>query len=154
MENFNLAQFLTLLGVIVGGLFAAFSLMDKGIKDRGKVKDDLDDKIRKLLQEENKELSDKVDSLSDKVADLTDKQNKAETENNLLKEVFQGRDKDAMAYRSEGREAMKLVKEITQVSINNGKKTDAILDGMAKQNKNIERLAKALEKHIANLDGR
>lgn len=154
MENFNLAQLLTILGVMIAGIFAAFSLIDKGIRERSKTKDELDDKIRSLLQEENKELADKVNNLTNKIELISKKQIEIESENKILKAIFQGRDDDALKYREEGRETFKLAKDVAKMIVTNGKKTDAIIAGMATQNKNIERLAKALEKHIANIDGR
>lgn len=114
--------------------------------------DGAEDRIRALLKDEVEALSNKITSLEEDIAKQTVqidvlKKNvvSLEEQNNILKEIFQGRDTDAVTYRSEGRLAMKKIEEIAPLVIENNHNTKEAL-------KSIDMLYKAIEKHLKNLE--
>lgn len=122
------------IGFIVTGVFALAAIFDKVRNQRIKDSDVADERLVQILQTTVGELEKKVKSLEeahrlnqDMIVGLTAK-------NELLEKLFQGRDPETKEFQKAGFEAMK--------------KADLLLTQNNTMNKNIERLAIAIEKHI------
>lgn len=137
----------------VGGV-ALYGVFNQKYKDKQNEETDLEDRIRSLYKEENKVQEDKIKDLLNRV-DIFEKQiEKLISENKILKDIFQGRDGQTIEFQKQGFLAMKQANEMhmllieqKEVSLQNRKEIE-------QTNKNIERLAQAIEKHLeARVEG-
>lgn len=124
------------------GFVALWGVLDKSLRDRNKEKTSLEDKVRALYQEESKQLQEQVTVLSEQVKKLT-------TENEVITKIFQGRDSQTLEFQKQGFEVMKqfaqtanTISETHQLAVKNH-------NGLREMTKNIERLFKIMEKHLA-----
>jgi len=147
-------NFVGLLAAFAVGAVVLAGLLDNAARKRKQMdeqeRNTLDQKIRSLYQEEKKLQDDKIDRLQETVTELSSKVTTLEAENKIMKDLIQGRDKETLAYRERGLKAMDLSEDMAKIITSNGKKTDALLLSMESQNKNITRLAQAIEKHLKN----
>lgn len=138
-------EWLTIAGFAIAGFFAIAHLFDKNAKSQKEEFSKQEDKLRKLYQEEIGVLGKKVDEQADTIKELTKKVDTVTVENNLLKSIVTGTDDSTQKYRAKAEASMELatrthamVLEIQKSVEKNGKETL----------KNIERLYKAIEKHL------
>ena len=154
MGLLTLPNLLALLTAFAVGAVVLAGLLDNAARKRKQMdeqeRETLDQKIRSLYQEEKKLQDDKIDRLQETVTELSSKVATLEAENKIMKDLIQGRDKETLAYRERGIKAMDLSEDMAKIITSNGKKTDALLKSMESQNKNITRLAQAIEKHLKN----
>lgn len=144
----NIPLFITLTGLFVVGLVAMYGVFDKKMKSKIVEEDGLDDRIRALYKEESDAQSKKISILTSKLEGLEKDIEKMLNENRLFKDIFQGRDSQTIEFQKQGFEAMKttgdmkiLMIEQKQVSLENKREIMMV-------NKNVERLALAIEKHL------
>lgn len=112
--------------------------------------DSLEERIKKLYQEENKKLSDKLSTLQEEVDVLKEQNIRISSEykevkksNEQLIQIFQGRDEKTVEFQTRGFEAMMVAKETKDLLLLEIAKSDKIAT-------NIERLFKLIEQHLAN----
>lgn len=126
------------IGIIVTGVFSAINIFDRQRKKRQKANDEADDRLVNILKDTVAGLEKKVETMGKQLADQARKILKLETENETMTKVLQGRDADAKNLY----ENAKVAKNITE-------ENRKLLLGA---NKNIERLAAAIEKHLDNAE--
>lgn len=124
----------TTIGFIVTGIFALITLFDRGRKQKQDDTDRADDRLINLVKETNVELEKKVKVLQDSDVEKGNLISKLQGKNELLEKIFQGRDDQTQQFQKQGFEAMK--------------KTEIVIKEMVGINKNIERLAEVIERHL------
>lgn len=136
----------TIASIVIIGFFAAISLFDRTKRERAKLASEETTELISILKE-------KIEALETRVKDAEDNAKIAKTqveevrkENNRLVEILQGRDQNTMKYQEMGLKAMETAFETHKAVLNNGHKIEAV-------NKNVERLALAIEKHLKKQEG-
>ena len=141
MDFDNVPLWLVIVGAIIAGALAAWGVLDKQLRDRNKEKDNLEDRVRALYQEESKQLRDSVDDLTEQVKTLR-------TENEVITKIFQGKDTNTQEFQKQGFEVMKQF-AITNSVISETHKLMVETNGnMVNMAKSIEKMATALEKNV------
>lgn len=127
---------------VIIGILSLWGIIDRALRDRNKEKTSLEDKVRELYKAESQQLQEQVTTLSDQVKKLT-------TENEVITKIFQGRDSQTIEFQKQGFEVMKqfaqtaaTISETHQLAVKNH-------NGLREMTKNIERLLKIMEKHLA-----
>jgi len=148
----NLPSWLTILlinlSVVVVGVLAIAGIFDRRTKERQKESQDLEDRVRALYKEEVTQQKTEISELRAEVANLKDRSIKMEAENQIMKELLQGRDGETIQFRERAEYTMELVNKLSEIAVKNGSKTDAVMEAVKATNKNVERLAVAIEKHL------
>lgn len=144
----NLPNWVTIIGLIATGLVAGFGVFDARIRTRRKDENDIEDRVITLLKEQNTQLTVKINDYEQKFTSLNEKVAKVEAQNQLMKEILQGVDKESVDYKQQGRQAMETIQQLAEVAASNGKKTDKVMEAVQATNKNVERLATAIERHL------
>lgn len=145
----DLPQWILIAGILATGIIAGFGVFDARARARRKDENEIEDRVIKLLKEQNDELTKKIENYELKFTQIDTKVRRIEAQNQLMKEILQGSDKDSMEYRKRGTKAMEQITELGKISAENGRKAKAIIEAVKGTNRNIERLAKAIEKHLA-----
>lgn len=144
------STFFIVIPAVVIGIFATIGITESKARERTKARqtesDELQEKIKKLYQEESRAQDEKIQEQDKQLKDLNERLVTIEAENKLMKRLLNGTDDKSLAYRAKVETTLKLVDELAQVIILNGKKTDKIMLGVQMVNKNIEKLARAIEK--------
>ncbi len=122
------------IGIVVVGIFSVLSMIDRQGKRKREESDAADDRLVSILKGTVAELREKVDGLSNQLGEQAKKILKLETENNTLTRVLQGRDADMKSLYENANATKKFTEENRK-----------LLLGV---NKNVERLAVAIEKHL------
>lgn len=139
--------------VVAGGL-VVIGITDKKTRERMAERqaeaEKLQESIRKLYQEESAAQNEKIHELTTNIAELTTRLNVVEGENRVMKAILQGTDPKQAEYRKRVEVTLTLVDKLADVILQNGKKSDKILEETLIINKNIETLAKAIKKANAN----
>lgn len=140
------------LAAIIAGVIASFSYWSKESKKNRKDQDDADTSVRDLLREEIEALNKKINRLTQmseeqafQIETLKKTQLELQRQNDIFTKIFQGRDEDAVAYRKEGRETMQRVKDLEPIMIETNGNCKEVL-------KSIDKLYKAIEKHLEQLE--
>lgn len=147
--SINWQSFILVGTAFVIGLVALWGLFDTRTKQRRKELDEQEDRLITLLKEEISQLKKsqeegeiRVREMSEKytkeLRDLRDKIIKVNGENEILKALLEGRDKTSLEFQKQGFEAIKRTERMEKT----------ITIGFKTMNANIERLAKAIEKHL------
>lgn len=148
----NIPQWLSVLllnlSVVVIGILAIAGIFDRRTKERQRESQELEDRVRALYKEEVTQQKTEINELRIEVANLKDRSIKMEAENQLMKELLQGRDGDSVQFRERAEHTMELVDKLSEIAVKNGSKTDAVMEAVKSTNKNVERLAIAIEKHL------
>lgn len=134
----TITEWTTLLAGVILGIFALWGVFDKLKKTRQDDSNKIDDRLIKLLKEQVEALEKKVSEQQMLLAENIKKVDTLVSENQLLREVLQGRDREAEEYRKKGLRAMSQADEILTISKGNAK--------------NIERLYQAIESHLRNIE--
>ena len=142
----NLPTLITFTTLWIGGLIAVWGLFDQKLKARAKERDDQEDRIIELYKTEVGVLKTKVDTYDNELKSMRNELSRIWGENKLLLDLVTGQDKDTMVWRGRTEQAMKLIEEIGNLAVQNGKKMDAVIDMNQTTTHNIERLAQAIEK--------
>jgi glutamine synthetase type III len=141
-----------MLGIFFTGLVAVYGIFDKKMKNRIKEAGDLDEKVRTLYREESDAQAKKISELTSKMAELEKSMEKIISENKIMKEIFQGRDGQTLEFQKQGFEAIKTAAEIKSMVLEQRTISLQNKDGILNVNKNVERLAKAIEKHLQSIE--
>lgn len=139
------AEFQTVLSivtVIVLGAFSVATLFDKGRRDRSKLASEETQELISILQQKIKALEDRVTTTESDAKTAKEEAIKVKAENGTLREILQGRDAATIEFQKQAMEAMKVGYDTNKMAHENSLKLDAA-------NKNIERLAKAIELHLS-----
>ncbi len=135
----------SMISVIVLGLFALINLIDKGMSSRRKLITDADKELITTLQEQVKVFKEKAESAESIARNTQIEFEKLKTENQTLREVVQGKDLTSLEFQKAGLEAIKRA----EVSYQLIEKTFTLVSG---QTASIEKLYKAIEKHLATME--
>lgn len=137
----QIPTWILLIGAVVVGAFVVLGLFDREKRNRGKEKDDLEDRVRVLYAEESKQLREQLEGLTEEVKKLR-------AENKVITEIFQGRDTTTVEFQKQGFETMRqfaitnrMIAETHKIALQNK-------NGLGKMGKNIEKLVNTLEKHL------
>lgn len=140
---------------IIAGIFAVLNIVDKSKREKEKELDEIDTKVISLLKEQVTQLEKRVKDQDEKlkfattleirikeqdilIKETADKLQALIAENNILREILQGRDQDTIFFQKTVIEA-----------VERGKQTFEIV---SKTNKITERLLRAIEKHLQHLE--
>lgn len=140
----TIPAWVTTLALVIGGIFVVIGITDKKAKDRKSEEETLQEKIKKLYQEESGIQDEKIKEQAEKLKALGERLIVVETENTLMKELLKGTDVTTVAYRARVEATLTLVDKLSEIITLNGKKTDAILVLAEKTNENIEKLIDVL----------
>lgn len=152
----NLPNIVAVATAVAAGSAAAFGIFDKKLKDRRQAdfneRDLIENKIRDLYQEAQLAQDKKIEQLVKQVDELTKNYLKQKGENEVLVRIFQGRDDESVEYRKRGYETFDLAAKIGNIIVNNTEMLEKILENLAIQGANTERLAIAIERQVEHLD--
>lgn len=137
----NIPIIVGLIIALVVGLIAIYGLFDKKVKDKLGEENTLEDRIRNLYKEESDAQTKKITDLTEKVNSLEKEMTRVSDENKVFKDVFQGRDSQTLEFQRQGFDAIKKANELHAMLVE--QKEIAL-----QTNKNIERLATAIEKYL------
>ncbi len=152
MDNlFGLPQWFTTFTVVltsvVGAVVVVLNVLDKKLKEREALSDNLQEKIKKLYQEESAAQDSKIQEQAVKIKDLGERLATVEGENKTMRSILQGTDANSTEYRKRVEATLILVDQLAKIIALNGTKTDAILKLSEKTNENIEKLIRAIGKN-------
>lgn len=137
----NIPVIITIIGLFAVGFVGIYGIFNQKFKDKRTEEDTLEERIRALYQEENKAQNAKIQDLLSKV-ELFEKQIATLiSENKVLKDIFQGKDQQSVEFQKQGFMAIKKAETMYKMIAENNKE-------IKQTNKNIERLAVAIEKHL------
>lgn len=140
LESFpgTVAGWAGLLTIILVGVFALIGIFDKVRKQREEDANKVDDRLIKLLKDQIEALERRVTALDKELLETKTSLQTMQIENKTLRDVLQGRDGALQDYMKTGLSAMAEIHEVLKLTRENGK--------------NIERLYKAIEKHLGKLE--
>ncbi len=158
MQNFmqqlfsNVPVLVTSITLVVVGLVAIYGLLDREFKTRMKEKlgeeNSLDDRIKTLYKEESAAQEKRITDLTKKLLVMEEDIKRLSTENRVMRDVLQGKDSQSVEFQKMGMDSMKqfaemqkIVYEQHKISLENREETRQV-------NRNVERLAKAIETYI------
>ena len=131
-------EWLEMIAIVVVGIFAIITLIDRESNRRKLEIDKQEDRVITLLKEEVQTMKGKYDDLQQRFQDQELKFKELMTENTTLREIVQGRDASTLEYQKAGLASMK-----------NG---EIVLQEVQKSNKNMERIASLIERHMKQVD--
>ena len=134
-----------MISVIVLGIFALISLIDKGINSRRKQISDADKELITTLQEQVKVLKEKAEGAETRSLNTQMDFEKLKAENLTLREILQGRDQTSMEFQKAGMEAIKRSEQTTQM-------IEKTFQLVSSNTQSIEKLYKAIEKHLSTME--
>lgn len=145
----NWQSVLLILAAQVAGLIALIGLLDQGIKQKRKETNEQEDRLIKLYKDEidqlkknqeqsEQELKDLRIQYETEFKELNEKIVKVNGENEIMKALLEGRDKTSLEFQKQGFAAIKRSERMEKLTTS----------GFTTMNSNIERLAKAIEKHL------
>lgn len=143
MQNLQIWQAVSILawlGLAVGAYFYLKKAKNDGTEE---AQGQSNKTLRDLVEDQNKKLvwqTNKIEELEEHIKGIKKRLDSYETENNTLREILQGRDKATQEYQAEARATFK--------------KADQIFEIVATTHKDVERLYKAIERHLANQEKR
>ena len=131
-------EWLEMIAIVVVGIFAIITLIDRESNRRKLEIDKQEDRVITLLKEEVQTMKGEYDDLQQRFQDQELKFKELMTENTTLREIVQGRDASTLEYQKAGLASMK-----------NG---EIVLQEVQKSNKNMERIASLIERHMKQVD--
>lgn len=141
MNISEITQWLGFAGIVILGIVGILGLFDQAARKRRKEGDETEDRVISLLKEEVAKLRERIEEAENWKREAELRVERVITENKTLREILQGKDKTSVEYQKEGREAIKKVAAILEV-------TKANTEQLKTQNDHIERLATSIEKLI------
>jgi hypothetical protein len=148
----QLPTILTFSTLFIGGFIAIWGLFDQKLRQRNSERDTQEDRIINLYKDEVSVMRDKLGNYDIELKTMRSELSRIGGENRLLRDLVTGKDKDTAAWRIRTEESMHLTAEIAKLAVANGTKLDAVLKENESTNKNIERLAVAIENHLQKGD--
>lgn len=137
---------IVLVTLYAAGLIAVWGLFDQKLKARNKEKDELEDRVVALYRTETDALNKKLTTQGEQIQSMQTELARIGGENRLMRDLLTGQDKDTKAWRSRTEKSMDLIEKVTELVMENGKKSDAAIEGIKQVGKHVERLALAIEK--------
>ncbi|KKP44970.1 hypothetical protein A2366_02470 [Candidatus Woesebacteria bacterium RIFOXYB1_FULL_33_9] len=141
----NVVGLASMFSVIILGIFALISLLDKSLNNRRKMISDADKELITTLQEQVKTLKEKAEGAETRSLNTQMDFEKLKTENQTLREILQGRDATTLEFQKAGMDAIKRA-EASYALI---EKTFTLVSS---HTASIEKLYKAIEKHLATME--
>lgn len=148
-----------LIFMVITTIAAAVLAVDRFILQRRKNISELDQETHKARTELVDHLKDTVEFLEKEVKDLKIKvQEQGEvikrlgTENEVMTKVFQGRDDSTKEFQEKGMEVLTKFDDIEKVIIETANLAKSNSELIHLANGNIEKLARAIEKHLARIE--
>lgn len=137
MENLPINTLTTTVTAIVLGVFAVLSIIDRIWGKRNKELSEADDRLIELLNQQIKALEQRVVSAEGQVQAMTVRVEGLETENKLLRSVLENRDGKFQEFMDKSFDMMEIMPKL--------------VDMTTKTNGNVEKLIKALDRHLTNV---
>lgn len=139
LNNANsLMGIVSVLALVAIGFFAIAGVFNRARRDKESESNKVDDRLINLLKEQVDALERKVLTLETSSKTYQEKLFKMEARNEVLEQIFQGRDSQTQEFQKQGFEAMK--------------RSNEILTTVKATNKNVERLAVLMEKHLGRME--
>lgn len=136
--------------LVIAGGFVVIGLTDKKAKEKTKERQDEADawqaRIDKLTKEATAIQDTKIKEQSEQLKALGERLATIEGENRAFRSAINGTDDQSKAYKERVLASLALVDKLAEVIMENGKKTNAIMEIVEQTNKNIEVLAQAIAK--------
>lgn len=137
------------IGIILGGAVIGFLYLF-GVFGQAKSKDiksakDAADFVIEALKEKIAILEQKIIDTGTSLVETNKRLDTLQVENTSLKEVLQGRDKTTQEYQAEARKTFAVADQVFKGVTESNLKIDKV-------NKNVERLATAIEKHLTYME--
>ena len=127
-----------IITIVVVGVFSLIALLDRGMKQKRTDADALDKELINSLKTKAELQEERIKELETDHKASTALINQLKGENQMMKELLQGRDKATLDYQKTGLEAMAKIDKIFEVAITNSK--------------NIETLTKTLTDHFSRIE--
>lgn len=137
MESLPINTLTTTVTAIVLGVFAILSIIDRIWGKRNKDLSEADDRLISLLNQQITALEARVKSAEGEVRAMTSRVESLETENKLLRSVLENRDGKFQEFMDKSFEMMEAMPQL--------------LETTTKTNGNVEKLIKALDRHLTNV---
>lgn len=134
----SLMGIVSVVALVAVGFFAIAGVINKARQEKEQEAEKVDDRLINLLKEQVAVLEKKVAALEASSKTNQEKLVKLEARNEILEQIFQGRDTQTQEFYKQGFETMK--------------KTDTIANMVAQNSKSIERLAKLMEKTLEKIE--
>lgn len=146
VEFFGLNSYmdwLTLFGFIILGILNLVQLFNKHNKERRNEENNIEDRVMKLLETERGLQDKKIADQDAKISDLQTQVTKLKAENEILKNVLNGKDPETIKYRDK-------VKLVMEQAIEVFKKVEFLNSATPDILKSIHNLSTLMEKHLSN----
>ncbi len=148
------ATIVIVVPTMIGGGFFFLGLTDKKAKERSVERqnesDTLQDKIKKLYQEEAAAQDEKIKDLVSMNKEMGERLATLEGENKTFRSLLTGTDDQSKNHRLKVEATLTLVDKLAEIIILNGKKTDALMEEVKDVNHNIEVLAEAIKSNSSS----
>ena len=141
----NVVGLASMFSVIILGIFALISLVDKSLSNRRKLISDVDKELITTLQEQVKVLKEKAEGAETRSLNTQMDFEKLKSENLTLREILQGRDQATLEFQKSGMEAIKRSEQTTQL-------IEKSFQLVSSNTQSIEKLYKAIEKHLSTME--
>ena len=99
----NVVGLASMFSVIILGIFALISLVDKSLSNRRKLISDVDKELITTLQEQVKVLKEKAEGAETRSLNTQMDFEKLKSENLTLREILQGRDQATLEFQKSGK---------------------------------------------------
>lgn len=133
-----IAGWVSVISVVILGVFATLNIFDKARAARADTQNKADDRLINLLQQSITTLEKRLSEAEKTIKNFEVAMGKLQAENKVLKDVLQGRDNQMQEFMARGFQTMDLIPSLMNTS--------------AQTNKNVERLAGLMEKHLEALE--
>lgn len=104
-----------IIGLAIAGVFAVIGKFDKEQQDKEDRAEETETRVVLLLKEQVSALEKKVEVQAKLLGETTKKLDMLVKENQVLKDVLQGRDTEFIEYQKLGRQSMKEVEEVLKI---------------------------------------
>lgn len=139
VEGINLV--LLIFATVGGGLVLWIALKGKVLKEKNELGNKADDRLITILQTTVANLEKEVEALRRVVEETSKKLIEVQAENNVLREVFQGRDQNTIEFQKRGFEAIAKTDEVLRLA----RETNTLSQSTEKH---LVKLLTLIEKHM------
>lgn len=154
-------QWLVTVGLVVTGALAVLGIVSQQTSSKSKNQqeeaDSLAQKVRNLYKEESDAQNEKIKVQAGQLTSLSERLASLEGENKTFRSILTGTDDQSKSYRARVEASLTLVDKLAEVIMENGKKTNAmmeevtiIMEAIKGINTNIEKLVIAMNKQNRN----
>jgi seryl-tRNA synthetase len=138
-------EWITLITIIVSGVLVTITLRQKTNNDRETKARSINDDLITKLGQKSEFLEREIIQLKDEARATLLEVNTLRAENNLMKEILQGRDKNALEYQAKATAAMNEVHLTLKSSEKNSQLATAI-------HTDVKNLYALIERHLSTLE--